>query len=79
MPRSAPGATADVTAAIQPADDAVAGDYIVTLVRGQRHGHGLVDVRTTVETSPIGGYIGLGLIALVVVGLLLVFRQYGRR
>jgi uncharacterized membrane protein len=36
-------------------------------------------VRTTVQTSTIWGYVGLGLIAVVVIGLLLVFRQFGRR
>jgi uncharacterized membrane protein len=38
-----------------------------------------VDIRTTVQTSPIWGFVGIGIIVLVVVGLFLVFRQYGRR
>jgi uncharacterized membrane protein len=74
-----PNDTADVTAAIQPADDAVAGDYIVTLTAGAGTATDKVDVRATVVSSPIGGFIGLALIVLVIVGLLLVFRQYGRR
>jgi uncharacterized membrane protein len=38
-----------------------------------------VDIRTTVQTSPLWGFIGLGLIALVIIGLGWVFRRYGRR
>ncbi len=79
IPSLAANTSADVTAAIQPADDAVAGDYIVTLTTTAGTATDKVDVRTTVQTSPVGGYIGLGLIAVVIVGLLLVFRQYGRR
>lgn len=73
------GATANVTAAIQPANDAVAGDYVVTLTAGSGTATDSIQVRTTVETSQIWGYVGLGLIVLVVIGLLLVFRQFGRR
>jgi uncharacterized repeat protein (TIGR01451 family) len=75
----APQDTVDVTAAIKPADDAVAGDYQVTLSAGSGTATDSIQVRTTVETSQIWGYIGLGLIAVVVIGLLLVFRQFGRR
>jgi uncharacterized repeat protein (TIGR01451 family) len=73
------GATMNVTAAIQPADDAVAGDYQVSLSAGSGSVNDSIQVRTTVETSQIWGYVGVGLIALVVIGLLLVFRQFGRR
>ena len=75
----APNASTDVTAAIQPSNDAVAGDYIVTLAAGSGTATDSIQVRTTVETSQVGGYIGLALIAAAIVGLLLVFRQFGRR
>jgi uncharacterized repeat protein (TIGR01451 family) len=74
-----PGDTASVTAAIQPPNDAVAGDYVVTLAAGSGTANDSITVRTTVQTSTIWGYVGLGLIAVVVIGLLLVFRQFGRR
>ncbi len=38
-----------------------------------------MDIRTTVQTSPLWGFIGLALIVLVIVGLGWVFRRYGRR
>jgi uncharacterized repeat protein (TIGR01451 family) len=74
-----PNGTADVTAAIQPSNDAVAGDYIVTLAASSGTANDSIQVRTTVQTSAFGGYIGLALIAAAIVGLLLVFRQFGRR
>ena len=33
----------------------------------------------TIETSLLWGLIGVGLIALVLIGLLLTFRRFGRR
>jgi len=51
----------------------------VTLTAGSGTATDSIQVRTTVETSQIWGYVGLGLIVLVVIGLLLVFRQFGRR
>ena len=61
----------------------LAGDYAITF-RANSTGSGQtasdsVDIRTTVQTSPIWGFVGIGIIVLVVVGLFLVFRQYGRR
>jgi uncharacterized membrane protein len=38
-----------------------------------------IQLRTTVETSSIWGFVGIALIALVLIGLFLVFRRYGRR
>jgi uncharacterized membrane protein len=81
-----PGAAASqtVTANIRPADNAVAGDYAVTLRASASDPTGgtassSVEIRTTVETSPIWGFVGLAIIALVLAGLFLVFRLYGRR
>lgn len=74
-----PQALQSVTAAIQPDSNAVAGDYVVTLRVASGSASSTLDVRTTVQTSTLWGYVGIGLIVLVVVGLLLVFRRYGRR
>jgi uncharacterized repeat protein (TIGR01451 family) len=79
----APNVPTTVVATIRPADSAVAGDYAITF-RANSTGQGQtasdsVDIRTTVQTSPIWGFVGIGIIVLVVVGLFLVFRQYGRR
>jgi uncharacterized membrane protein len=37
------------------------------------------DIRVTIETSLVWGVIGIGIVAIVLVGLLLVFRRFGRR
>lgn len=69
----------EVPVTITPASDAIAGDYALTLsVRGGTASDS-INVRTTVNTSTLWGYVGIGLIALVVIALLLVFRRYGRR
>ena len=74
-----PGGTADVTATLKPSSDALAGDYDVTFTVTAGGATANVDIRTTVQTSPLWGFIGLALIALVIVGLGWVFRRYGRR
>jgi uncharacterized repeat protein (TIGR01451 family) len=73
----------NVIATIHPSDQAVAGDYVLTF-RANSTTQGAtasdsIDVRTTVQTSPIWGIVGILLIVLVLGGLLFVFRQYGRR
>ena len=74
-----PGGTANVTATLKPSSDALAGDYDVTFTATAGGATANVDIRTTVQTSPLWGFIGLALIALVIVGLGWVFRRYGRR
>ena len=74
-----PGEVAPVTAVITPSGNAVAGDYVVTLTAS---GEGIdeeVDIRVTVETPPIWGVVGIGLIVLTLAGMVWVFRRYGRR
>ncbi|HSM38572.1 MAG TPA: NEW3 domain-containing protein [Candidatus Limnocylindrales bacterium] len=75
----APGATATSTARITPSGDAVAGDYVVTLTAQTQGATRSIEVRVTVETPPIWGIIGLGLIAATLGGMLWIFRRYGRR
>ena len=74
-----PGDSATVTATVKPTSDAVAGDYDVTFTATSGSATSNVDIRTTVQTSPVWGFIGIALIVLVLVGLLWVFRRFGRR
>ena len=74
-----PGATAAVTATVKPSSDALAGDYDVTFTAAGGTATGNVDIRTTVQTSPLWGFIGIALIAIVIIGLGWVFRRFGRR
>jgi uncharacterized membrane protein len=74
-----PGSAATVTATLKPSSDALAGDYDVTFTVTAGTATANVDIRTTVQTSPLWGFIGLALIVIVIVGLGWVFRRFGRR
>jgi uncharacterized membrane protein len=74
-----PGGFAEAVARITPAANAVAGDYDVTLRASTDQADDSIAVRTTVETSTLWGLVGLAVIAVVLIGLFLVFRRYGRR
>ena len=74
--------SATVTASIVPSSDAIAGDYVVTFKAtsgGSSTTTSSVDIRVTIETSPLWGFLGLGLILVVLFGLWWVFQRYGRR
>jgi uncharacterized membrane protein len=74
------GKTQDVTAHIVPSSDALAGDYVVTMTaNGDQSTTSSADIRFTVDTSLQWAVIGVALIAVVLIGLGLVFRRYGRR
>ncbi|HXQ95433.1 MAG TPA: NEW3 domain-containing protein, partial [Candidatus Acidoferrales bacterium] len=73
------GDSQTVTATIHPPSDALTGDYDVTMTASGGGASQDVDIRTTVQTSPLWGFVGLALIAIVLVGLGWVFRRYGRR
>lgn len=75
----APQQDARVTAIITPADDAVTGDYMVTLTAEKEGQQSSTDIRYTVETSRWWGMVGILLIIGVGACLWYVFRVYGRR
>lgn len=68
-----------VTATITTAGNAVAGDYQWPIDADSADASDSIELRTTVETSSIWGFVGLALIAVVIAGLFFVFRRYGRR
>lgn len=74
-----PGETARATAVITPSDEAVAGDYVITMRADVPEASSEMDVRTTVKTSSLWGVVGILLIAAALGGLGYVFRRYGRR
>jgi uncharacterized membrane protein len=77
--RLEPGATASVTAHITPSANAVAGDYAINLTATTEGASEALDVRVAVETAPIWGIVGIGLIVAALGGMVWVFRRYGRR
>lgn len=74
-----PQSSQSVEATITPAGTAVAGDYVITINARNEDANDRIEVRTTVETSPIGGIIGIVILIVVAAGLFLVFQRYGRR
>jgi len=79
IPLVEPQGSVTVPVTINAAANAIAGDYVVTLRSRSDEVNDSIEIRTTVETSPIGGLIGLAVLGVVAVGLFLVFQRYGRR
>lgn len=70
--------TVDVN--IKPPRDTVAGDYLITLsVSGKLASASAMDIRVTVVTPTIWGWVGVAIIAVVAVGLVVIFMRFGRR
>ena len=68
-----------VAANITPANDAVAGDYVVTLSASNEQVDQDVQLRVTVETPVNLALVGLAVIVVAIAGLWWVFRTFGRR
>jgi uncharacterized membrane protein len=57
----------------------VAGDYQVSLSAKTEGADESMDIRVTVETPPIWGLLGIGLILATLAGMVWIFRRFGRR
>ena len=73
------GKTVNVVAHVTPSSDAIAGDYVTTFKATAPVANASADIRVTIQTSLLWGIVGIGLIALVLVGLWWTFQRYGRR
>jgi uncharacterized membrane protein len=68
-----------VAAVFKPAENAIAGDYVVTMNANADQASAQSDIRVTVKTSTLWGVIGI-LIAVAAIAILgFVFRRYGHR
>jgi uncharacterized membrane protein len=74
-----PGESAAVTASITTSSEALAGDYDLTFQATAEQANDSLQIRSTVTPSAAWGLVGVGLIALTLSGLALVFRKFGRR
>ncbi len=74
-----PGDVKQVEVIITPYEDALVGDYSVAVsVEGEKAAK-TIELRTTVKASAAWGWIGIGIIVVVIGGLFGLFRWLGRR
>jgi uncharacterized membrane protein len=71
--------TGTAQATITAPPDALAGDYVITIRATSDNVSDSIEIRTTVETSPVGYLIGIAVLVAVAIGLFFVFQRYGRR
>jgi len=80
IPELAAGKQMEVTANVHPADQAIAGDYVVTVkAQADEAAQKSTEFRITVLTSTMWGIVGVGLIAVAVVVVGLAVARFGRR
>lgn len=69
----------EVVAKFTPAENAIAGDYVVTVSARADQASTSSDIRVTVKTSTLWGVIGVLIAIAAIVILALVFRRFGHR
>jgi len=80
IPEIPSGEQVEVTAKIQPSEQAIAGDYIVTVrARPEDGATESAEFRITVRTSTLWGLVGVVLIAVAVFVVTLAVMRFGRR
>ena len=74
-----PGDLKQVEMTITPYEDALVGDYSISVnVEGEKASK-MIELRTTVKASAAWGWVGIGIIVVVIAGLFGIFRWLGRR
>ena len=71
--------TKEIKVTITPPDKTIAGDYMLTFSAKSENSSKNIDVRVTVETPSIWGWVGIGIIVIVVIGVAIIFAKLGRR
>jgi len=75
----APGEMKQVEVTIKPGPQSLVGDYSVGVMTNGEKADKTVEMRVTVKASSAWGWIGIGLILLVIAGLSFLFIKMGRR
>lgn len=73
------GATVEATAHVTPSDQALTGDYAVTISANAATVSDSAEFRVAVETSVVWGIVAAAVIGAILAGIGYVFRRYGRR
>jgi uncharacterized membrane protein len=79
VPLLPPNSVIDITAIVVPDRNALPGDYLVKLRANNPEADASLDLRVTVGRSTIWGWVGIGLVLLVLAGLGGLFLKLGRR
>ena len=74
-----PGEVREIKMEILAPDRTIAGDYLLTLTGNSAEVTKSVEFRVTVSTPTLWGWVGFGIVGLVVLGLATVFFRLGRR
>ncbi len=74
-----PGAMKQVEVTVTPGRQSLVGDYSVGIITNGEKADKTVEMRVTVKASSAWGWIGIGIILLVIAGLSFLFIKMGRR
>ena len=73
------GKSAEVTAHIKPAKDAILGDYVTVITASNDAVSSECDLRVSVQNHTSWGIVAVAIIAVLILGLVLIIRRFGRR
>jgi len=73
------GLTQEVDVVIEPLSKAIAGDYSVSISADSKEYSDRLELRVTVLTPTIWGWVGIIIVLVIIAGLAVLFRQLGRR
>jgi len=74
-----PGQTETVYATITAAKKAIPGDYVVNITAKTPEATSLASFRVSVKTPVTVGFVGIIIIVFVLLGIVFLFKKYGRR
>ncbi|MCK8485877.1 NEW3 domain-containing protein [Paenibacillus sp. MBLB2552] len=75
----APGESKQIQATIKSSKKSLPGDYVVSLTASSANKSANADLRVTVKSSVLWGWVGVLIILAVCGGIYYLFRKYGRR
>ena len=73
------GESVEITAHITPAKDAILGDYVTAVVASNAAVSSECDLRVSVQNHTSWGIVAVSIIAVLILGLALMIRKFGRR
>ncbi len=75
----AAGQTKDIDVSVKPPSQSIAGDYGISVTTSSPQAVDSLDIRVAVGRSTVWGWVGIGIVGLVILGMAGVFVAVGRR